>query len=164
MRLDIASGQRPREGFTGIDLVGADIIHDLFTFPWPIETGAVEAAHVSHFVEHIPHWRPGWQKDGWWMFWEEVHRICRPGAKVTVIHPYLKTVRAFQDPTHERFIPTETWSYLNAAWRREAKLDHYDTDVDFVMTNIRSRGKEVAVYRPDYWDSLMDIEVELERV
>ena len=163
MKLDIASGQRPEPGYTGIDRwPGADIVHDLFVFPWPIETGAVEAAHCSHFVEHIPHWRPGWEKDGWWLFWEEVARVCEPGALVTVIHPYLKTVRAFQDPTHERFIPTETWSYLSAEWRREAKLDHYDTDIDFVMTDIRSRGSPADLVI-DYWDSIMDIEVTLMR-
>jgi len=163
VRLDIACGQRTQPGYTGIDLwPHADIVHDLFVYPWPIETGTVEAAYVSHFVEHIPHWRPGWAKDGWWLFWEEVQRILLPRAKIIVIHPFLKTVRAFQDPTHERFIPTETWSYLSAAWRREAGLDHYDTDVDFTMTQIRSRGTSNE-FVPDDWDSLMDIEVELQR-
>lgn len=161
MKLDIACGQNKQPGFVGIDLVGADLTHDLFTFPWPIIDGAVSEVYCSHFVEHIPHWRPGWQKDGWWLFWEEVARICEPGAPVTVVHPYLKSVRAFQDPTHTRFIPAESWQYLSLDWRKAQGLDHYDTTAHFDTVRIRSRGR--GTLNANLWDSIEDLEVDLRR-
>lgn len=166
MKLDIASGQRTLPGYTGIDLwPGADIVHDLFDYPWPIETSVVEAAYVSHFVEHIPHWRPEWgNREGWWLFWEEVARVCRPGALVTIVHPYLKSVRAFADPTHVRFVPETTWTYLDAAWRRAQGLDHYDTTADFEVVRIQTREAADPI-APDLsrWDQVPDLEVELRR-
>lgn len=174
MKLDIACGQRKAKGWKGIDIAGdADIIHDLFTFPWPVKDGAVTEARISHFVEHIPHHRSGWDRDGWWLFWDEVHRITRPGATVTVIHPYLKSERAFWDPTHERFIPATTWYYTDAAWRKAQGLDHYPTTADFEVVTINGTGvapdigqrhHEAQAFAQDrYWNVVSDLEVILRR-
>lgn len=56
VRLDLGCGQRPAEGFEGVDLYAANAKHrlDLFKFPWPWATGSVDELHASHFVEHIP--------------------------------------------------------------------------------------------------------------
>jgi hypothetical protein len=175
MRLDIACGKDKAEGFTGIDISGdADITHDLFTFPWPIDDGAVTEARCIHFVEHIPHWRPDYgTTDGWFWFWDEVYRITEPGARVTVQHPYLTTGRAFQDPTHTRFIPSETWAYLDANWRREQSLDHYPLVADFevvtingvgVAPDVQLRNHETQAFMRDrYWNVVADLEVILRR-
>lgn len=174
MKLDIACGQAKAKGYKGIDLAGdADIVHDLFTFPWPIKDGAVTEARCSHFVEHIPHWRPGWDRDGWWMFWDEVHRITKPGATVLVTHPYVQSSRAFWDPTHERFIHHVTWSYLNADWRRANGLDHYPVAADFDVVTINGTGvaqdvmqrhhEAQAFAQERYWNVVSDLEVTLRR-
>jgi len=161
-------------GFTGIDLSGdADIHHDLFTFPWPIRDASVREARVIHFVEHIPHYRPEWDRDGWWLFWDEVYRICTKGAKVTIVHPYVKSDRAFWDPTHVRFIHELTWYYLNAEWRKAQGLDHYPVRADFEVVvisgtgladDIMSRNAEHQAYaRAHYWNVIPDLAVELKR-
>jgi hypothetical protein len=164
-KLDVACGARKQSGYTGIDLAAeADIIWDLFEYPWPIADGVVHDVYCSHFVEHIPHWRPHWGgREGWWLFWEEIWRICQPGAVVQVVHPYLKHSRAFQDPTHERYIPEATWSYLDASWREAQLLGHYDTTVDFAVTQIRARGTTANDIPVEYWDQLPDLEVWLTR-
>jgi len=175
VRLDIACGKDKAEVFTGIDMAGdADIVHDLFTFPWPIDDRAVTEARCIHFVEHIPHWRPDYgTKDGWWWFWDEVYRITEPGALVTVQHPFLNTSRAFWDPTHTRYIPAETWSYLDATWRRQQSLDHYPTVADFEIVTINGLGlapdvqlrnhEAQAFMRDRYWNVVQDLEVILRR-
>lgn len=141
VRLDIACGQAKPEGWTGIDLAGdADIVHDLFEFPWPIGDGTVIEARCSHFVEHIPHWRPGWAKDGWFLFFEELYRICATNARIEVWHPYGRSDRAWWDPTHERAIMPETWYYLDRNWRAAQGLDHYPFEADFEVMVIDGQG------------------------
>lgn len=173
-KLDIACGQRKREGFTGIDLAGdADIVWDLFQYPWPIKSGSVQHIYISHFVEHIPHYRPDWDKDGWWVFWDEIHRICRKGAKVEVIHPYVRSDRAFWDPTHVRFIHEMTWYYLDPEWRKAQGLDHYDTAADFEVTVVAGTGlanefltrseETKAFAQAHYWNVIPDLTVELRK-
>lgn len=169
-KLDIACGQNKQKGFRGIDLRGdADIIWDLFEYPWPIKTSSVQEVFCSHFVEHIPHDRPGWDKDGFFLFFEEVQRICREGAQVQVIHPYGKNSRAIWDPTHQRSIHETTWSYLDPAWRQANKLDHYNTTCDFevvtmngvgIADDIAARNPQMQAYaQAHYWDVIADMQV-----
>lgn len=174
IRLDIACGQAKEEGWTGIDRAGdADIVADLFAFPWPIADGSVSEVRCSHFVEHIPHYRPEWSKDGWWMFWDEVYRITEPGAEINVIHPYVMNGRAFWDPTHVRFIHEMSWYYLDAEWRKSQKLDHYDTTADFevlvvtgtdISPDMAARSAEAQQFgRLHYWNVVGDLVVKLKR-
>ena len=65
-------------------------------------------------------------------FFDEVYRVLKPGGTVTIIVPYLQNQRAFQDPTHRRFICESTFFYLNAEWRAANKLDHYSVKCHLV--------------------------------
>lgn len=172
MKLDIACGQNKQPGFKGIDIAGdADIVHDLNVFPWPLKAKSVEEFFCSHYVEHIPHHREGWTKDGWWLFWEEVYRIAKPDAKVTISHPYVNNDRAFWDPTHTRYIHETTWYYLDKEWRTSQGLDHYQTDVDFEIVLIQGTGMDAntvsrnheyqAFARQHYRNVIADLAVEL---
>lgn len=172
-KLDIASGHNVREGYTGIDRApGSDIEWDLFSFPWPIKTGSVREVNISHFVEHIPHYRPGWDNDGWFLFWEEVARICRKGALIHVVSPQVRNDRAFWDPTHVRFIHPMNYYYLDAGWRAANHLEHY-TSADFEVLvqsyqgesdDIAARADEAKAYaHAHYWNSMGDLVVELKR-
>lgn len=171
IKLDIACGQNKQEGFVGIDLSGdADITHDLFSYPWPLEDNSVEEVFISHFVEHIPHYRPEWGSvDGWFMFWAEVYRVLIPDGKVTAIHPYVKSDRAFWDPTHVRFIHEYTWYYIDQEWLKAQKLDHYPTNVNFevvlvsgggIAPDLENRALEVQMFaRNHYWNAVSDLQV-----
>lgn len=50
---------------------------------------------------------------------------------MTVICPCARNDRAFQDPTHRRFIVSQTFLYLIKEWRDVNKLDHYNVQCDF---------------------------------
>lgn len=172
-KLDLACGQNKQEGFTGIDIAGdCDIKHDLLKTPWPVTAQSVEETFCSHFVEHIPHYRPEFKGvDGWWVFFNELYRVCAADAKCTFVHPYVKNDRAFWDPTHVRFIHETTWYYLDKTWREAQKLDHYDAACDFevvvisglnVTDEFAAKHHEAQAYgRTHYWNTIGDLAVEL---
>jgi hypothetical protein len=149
-----------------------DAVVDLLEFPWPIKTNSVREIECAHFVEHIPHWRPGWEVDGWWLFWGEVYRICKPKAELTFTHPYCMSGRAFWDPTHERYIHESTWAYLNIDWREREMIGHYGAgNINFEIIAIDGIGipDDVIVKHHDqqmymrehYWNVVHDLTVKL---
>ncbi|MEY4377600.1 MAG: hypothetical protein RJB26_2150 [Pseudomonadota bacterium] len=138
IKLDIACGQtKIAPDWVGIDLYAesADIRHDLTIYPWPIETGSVEQAHCSHYIEHVPLAdgidADGRKRDHLLMFFDELYRILAPGAQVRIIAPYYAGMRAWQDPTHRRAISEATFLYANRDWRVANGLDHYPVSCDF---------------------------------
>ena len=162
MKLDLGCGQSKREGFTGVDFVageGIDVVHDLFTFPWPFEDDSVEEVHCSHFFEHIP----GMLR-GKWM--DELYRVMKPGAKALIIVPHGNSNRAAQDFTHA-WPPVLFCSfyYFNKSWRDANKLTHghYDLkcDFDFAWADALAgdwamRAEEARVYALRHYNNVAD--------
>lgn len=174
MKLDLGSGATPREGFVGIDLYCGDlsvtldtaaagqiVAIDLTCFPWPLEDDTVDEVWCSHFVEHL---------DGQWVqFVDELHRVLKPGAVATVVHPNVKSARAFMDPTHRDFIPGERWLYASREWRALNGLDHppYPTcdfqvsvgvDEGSIAPAFKLRTPEaVAFALTHYWEAIGDV-------
>ena len=143
VRLDLAAGQSPRPGFQGVDLFTGDVRVDLLSFPWPWADASVDEVVCSHFVEHIPmgfvdeagavHVMPGiGRKDLFLAFFDELWRVLKPNARAEIVVPYLMNHRAFQDPTHRRFLCEASFSYLMKPWRDANRLDHYNVACDFV--------------------------------
>lgn len=172
-KLSLACGNRKPEGFFGIDLytegTDADMSMDLLQFPWPIADRSVKEIECGHFVEHIPHWRPGWEQDGWWLFFSEVFRICKRGAMCRFVHPYAMSDRAFWDPTHTRYIHEATWIYLNREWREREGVNHYVPNINFeiiscdgmgVSNEMQARNLEQQNFaRRHYWNTVEDLVV-----
>jgi len=172
--LDLACGDNKREGFKGIDIVktdSTDYVFDLTKYSWPIESESADEVHCSHYIEHIPHniYNPNDQRDGLFQFIDEVYRILKPGGKFTIVTPYLTSFRAFQDPTHQRFICKETFSYFNKAWMDTNKLTHYgvksnfDATFSYYITNdLTLKSKEIREQAFEHdWNAIDDLLVEL---
>lgn len=184
IKLDIGCGQNKQKDYVGIDIAkceGVDIVHDLFKFPWPIETESVEEAFSSHFFEHVP-------AKLRFRFMEEMHRILVPckcpgecpsqtgwstpcpeqGGKATFITPYWSSMRSIQDPTHEwPPICEASYLYFNRKWRETNKLDHYPVNCDFdygygyaMDQETVTRNQETQVFwNKHYTNSISDIHV-----
>lgn len=147
LRLDLACGQQKREGFIGVDFVDAlkgdypeFVLWDLNIFPWPWEDSSVYELNCSHYVEHI-----GFDEGHDLItFMNECYRILTPQGTIKITHPYATSPRAFQDPTHKRYINEITWKYFDAKWRELAKVSHYPITADFEIVSA------VAVMNPEW--------------
>lgn len=180
LKLDLACGQRPREGFEGVDLwAPAQHKVDLMKFPWPWADDSVSELHSSHFVEHLPARdveprdlvddNPQMRDrfvgvDFFFAFFNECWRILKDKGTMLVIVPALRSNRAFQDPTHRRFIAAETFAYLSAEWRKAQGLDHYPVRCNFqgqcnhtVLSELTTLHPEAQARRfNESWNVIID--------
>lgn len=178
LKLDLACGQHVREGYRGVDLYGsaAEFKADLTRYPWPFADSSAIDLHCSHYIEHIPMIEVeahGFERqDAFFAFFDECYRILEVGGTLTLWWPALKSVRAFQDPTHRRFIPAETLSYLKKEWRDQVGLNHYQVRCDFdivsathtmpVEMNTRHPEAAARMIRAE-WDCLGDFNAVLKK-
>jgi hypothetical protein len=138
-KLDLACGENCAEGYEGVDeaaLPGVVHVVDLFKFPWPFDDNSVAEIRCSHFIEHVPCdyvTVNGKRKDALFAFFDECYRILIPGGHMHVLCPAARNDRAFQDPTHRRFIVAQTFLYLSREARQGMKLSHYNAECDFGM-------------------------------
>lgn len=146
--LDLGSGPRPADGFQGVDMVEGVTDHCLVLdngTRWPWDNNSVSQLRSSHFIEHIracevpvynreKQWSGN--QDAFFFFFDEAYRIAKPGATFQLIWPDLQSERAFQDPTHRRFIPRMSLLYLDKAWRKQTGLDHYNVQCDWVTESV----------------------------
>lgn len=133
LKLDLACGQNPKADFEGVDvcaLPGVKHVVDLQRYPWPWPDNSVAELHSSHYIEHIPMEMIDGQ-DAFFRFFDECYRILVPDGWMTVVCPCARSNRAFQDPTHRRFIVMETFFYLWKPWREQNGLSHYNVKCNF---------------------------------
>lgn len=183
LRLSLGCGEHKPEGFKGVDIVktkAADYVQDLLTFPWAqFADNSVDEIECSNFVEHIPHGDSF--NDPFYQFFDEIHRILKPAefdpnnpniptkgfARITC--PYYTSMRAWQDPTHQRAISEASFLYLNKQWRIDNQLDHYPVSCDFdfsysyILTpEWQARNQETQMFAiAHYMNVVSDITVQL---
>jgi hypothetical protein len=183
LKLSLACGSNKPEGFKGVDIAktaDTDYVMDLLKFPWDqFADNSVDEIECSHFVEHIPH-GDGYH-DPFFQFFDEIHRILKPAefdpanpnvatkgfARITC--PYYSSMRAWQDPTHQRAISEASFLYLNKQWRIDNRLDHYPVECDFdfsygyvVNPTWQNRNQEAQSFAfQNYINSVSDIQVML---
>jgi hypothetical protein len=154
VKLDLACGTRPADGFVGVDLYAPGVERvDLLKFPWPYDDNSVEEVRCSHFIEHIPardvedrdlgdlvfNAQDFIGRDMLCAFMNEVYRILVPGGRITIIVPYARSNVAFQDPTHRRFIIEDTFNYFDREKRARMHVEHYGATCDFVIDKERTK-------------------------
>lgn len=93
--LDIGCGSNKAPGSTGLDIFqyeGVDIVHDVNTYPWPIDSDTYSKVVCQHVIEHI---------DNVVKFMAEIHRICKDEAEVEITTPHFSSINSWADPTHK---------------------------------------------------------------
>jgi hypothetical protein len=183
LKLSLACGDNKPEGFKGVDIVktaSVDYVQDLMKFPWSqFKDNSVDEIEISHYIEHIPH-GDGFN-DPFFNFFDEVYRILKPAefdpanpniplkGFATIVSPYYSSMRAWQDPTHNRAISEASFLYLNKQWRQDNLLEHYPVSCDFdfsygyvlnpTWTNRNQETQNFAVQ--NYNNAVSDIQVRI---
>lgn len=109
MKIDIGCGSSKKYGFIGIDILdlqGVDIVHDLNAFPYPFNDNEVDEIWMDQVLEHLN--EPI-------KVIEELHRICKNGASITIGVPYFRSFYATIDPTHKNFFGIYWFAYFDPA-------------------------------------------------
>jgi SAM-dependent methyltransferase len=108
--LDVGCGNNKVGGAIGIDRValpGVDVVHDLNSFPYPFDSNSFDEIRLIHVIEHL---------DSIIRVMEEIHRIVRPGGRVTIITPHYSDFQSWNDPTHKWHLTTFSFRYFEPGW------------------------------------------------
>lgn len=106
-KLHLGCGRNILEGYINLDqanLDGVDVVHDLTLFPYPFSAEQFDEIIMIDVLEHLPNVI---------QTMEELHRICAPGARVTIRVPYYNSWDASHDPTHEHQFNENTFDFFD---------------------------------------------------
>lgn len=166
-KLDLGCGSNKQPGFFGVDrkkFPGVDHVMDLGDGRWPWASNSIEEAYCSHFIEHLT-----WPERV--HFFNELYRVLKKGAKVTLILPHWCSNRYYGDPTHKEPFSEMAFYYLRKTWR-EQNAPHVDYTCDFEATwayglnpAITTRNQEFQLFAIQYYkDAITDIHATLVKI
>jgi SAM-dependent methyltransferase len=136
--LNLGCGKRPIPGAVNLDITPdtkPDVVHDLNRRPWPFPDGRFTEVHAYDVIEHL---------DDILGTMEEIHRVCRPGARVFITVPHYSCSNAFTDPTHRHYFGWFSFDYFTG----EHGHDYY------TRTRFRTRSRRLF-FRPSPLNKLV---------
>jgi predicted SAM-dependent methyltransferase len=104
--LDLGCGITKRQGAIGVDVIDndvVDIIHDLDVHPYPFGDNSFDDILMDNSIEHL---------SDVVKTMEELWRISKPGAKLTIKVPYFRSHYAI-DPTHKQYFVAHSFYYFD---------------------------------------------------
>lgn len=113
MKLNIGCGNKRKEGYLGVDKFmceAVDVLSDL-SRGIPFQSSSVDAIWLDNLIEHIADIPE---------FMQEIHRVGRHGAIVTIFTPHFASVSSWRDPTHIHHL-----SYFSMDHFEKESVAHY---------------------------------------
>lgn len=100
MKINLGCGHEYLEGFINCDIskkFKADLHFDMELTDWPIKSDTVKEIYAFHVLEHL-------SSTGYLNAWQEMYRICKHNAIVSVRFPHHLHDHFYSDPTHKTAI------------------------------------------------------------
>lgn len=97
-RINLGCGRNYRNGWINVDFnkeVKADVYTD-FRKKLPFKDNYADLIVLDNVIEHIP-------DEKYFQFVEELHRICKKGAKICIYAPHYSGMYALKHPTHYKY-------------------------------------------------------------
>lgn len=170
--LELGCGFRKEPGAWGVDILPhsqADLVHDLDRTPWPLPSAQFDRVICRDVLEHVERFLP---------VMEEIHRVCRHGARVEVSAPFASGLNYPTDPTHRRCFTSRSFDYFDPSTERgrysysparfRVLSVRYDTDkrrrwfFDRWLLALADRWKRVYEERFMYWFPVHNVHFVLE--
>jgi SAM-dependent methyltransferase len=141
--LDLGSGGSKIKGSIGIDILdlpGVDIVHDLESFPYPIEDSSFDKVVSFNCLEHI---------DNLIGLIREVYRVLKPGGTFHFEVPHFSSCDMYTDPTHKSFFSYRSVDYYVNDGNMLNNFKYLE-DVDFLLIkrNITFWGSKKVFDKP----------------
>lgn len=119
--LNIGCGTDIRPGYINLDRValpGIDVVWDISQFPYPFENDYFTSILMINVLEHLPDTIK---------VMEELHRLCKPGATLTIRVPYWNSIQQATDITHVRWFSEFSMDYFDPDKRLGKQRTYYST-------------------------------------
>jgi SAM-dependent methyltransferase len=150
--LNLGCGRKLRPGAVNVDIsrdVGADVVHDLATLPWPLPSDTFAEVHAYDVIEHLQDVVKAM---------EEIHRVCLPGARVHITVPHFSSANAYTDPTHRHQFSASSFDYFEADHalafysrarfrRRHSQIVFYPSLVNKMVHRLANRSPQAYEQR-----------------
>src|SRR5436190_24268594 len=105
-KLNLGCGTDIRQGYVNLDsykFKGVDKVWDINKTPLPFKNNTFSEVLINHVLEHV---------DDVVKTMEEVWRISKPGAIITIGVPYFSSLNMVKDPTHKHFFASATFDFF----------------------------------------------------
>ena len=139
--VNLGCGGRKLAGYLNVDrdpACGPDLRWDLERRPWPLVDGCASEVVLAHVLEYV-----GGDVETYFGVLREVHRICRPGARVLVIASHPRHDAFVGDPAALRGILPETFAALvgpGGAAGVAFAVEHVEHELDPVWARREREG------------------------
>jgi SAM-dependent methyltransferase len=117
IKIDLGCGENKKEGFTGVDkykFPGVDVVLDLGSGKWPWDDNSVDEINCSNLINHLTNLNNKHERVH---FFNELYRVIKKDAKVSISFPHWCSMRHYGDPTHCEPFSELGFFYLNKEWR-----------------------------------------------
>jgi SAM-dependent methyltransferase len=113
---------------------------------WPFADESFDSIICRHVIEHI---------SDLIAFFEEVHRIGKPGAAIAIVTPHFSNRYSYADPTHLHhlswrsfdFFAEDLGTYAPNLWERALELKHPARHF-YTRARFRIRRRRLSFGRP----------------
>lgn len=122
-KLNFGCGADIKKGYINLDkskISGVDVVHDIDRRPWPFPSNYFDEVYGRDAIEHVRDLVKAMA---------EIHRICKPNAKLRLIVPYWHSSAAFY-PNHNFFFNVDSFKMFTE------KNRSYDAHYGFKMEKI----------------------------
>lgn len=148
--LNLGCGRKRMDDAVNLDAsaeVGADVVHDLSQFPWPLESDSFDRVFAFDVIEHL---------GDVVRTMEEIYRVCRHDARVHITVPHFSSANAFTDPTHRHQFSCFSFDYFTRehglAYYSSARFRRVRSQIVFYPTLANKLVHRLANRRPQAYE------------
>ena len=128
-KLNLGSGRDTKEDWINLDsarLPGVDIVHNIEKLPLPFRNEELDEILCQDILEHIEYIPT----------LKDLHRILKPGGKLTIRVPHFTSKNNFVDPTHKKRFSIYTFEmFVKDSPHAKSKERDYYFDFHFSKLN-----------------------------
>lgn len=146
IRINLGAGQSAVAGFYNLDMImlpGTDIVANLNENLGLFPDNSVDEIYSRASLEHVSNLIG---------LMEEIHRICKPNAIISIIVPHFSNAYYYSDPTHVRPFALYTMHYfMDEIDQKGRKVPSYYTSARFTL-----KCMQIQFYRERLVDKVLE--------